>query len=808
MKARIFGAAMTALGIVPGTGAQAQVAGCAFPAPVDLGSDTAAAWEKLTYAADIQTYQLCALEAFANNPKRVRFPGEDKMLASYRAAHKQTIRMLKARASFPGDGRVLSRSQANTELQRSGRDYALFYQFSEGLYWSENCGETNCPQRDDLEAFAASLGVDPRAEAARIAREGRGVAMEPWFLLGLLKIERKSTDVTGQSLKSAFEAALFAHEQALDDLSVARRVLNEAIEARDEVMDPLKAAQRKRLNALNEVLGQYRLDPAVVREGSAYKAASARIARAERRMLQIDQAISHLVEQRGEEAFGQARIAELRAERDGERARVDMARAEREALLTPELPPDVAAKARQMRREVADGQADLNRTGAYHEARISRAEARVHVALAASDTTSEARDTARRALGKWSDNLRLMRITSVTTEHARLVEATEEELARFQTQLDKVRAEVRARKDKLRGLNDARGKARVEMLRAANAANEANIALANAGFLSHLAQANVEMAFAAYDLVKSLELGPAGLAAQVTKIYVLGFAYPPTYYDAASKTLSEYGLGRAPPRSTEILDVYEHLSLRPAAETLSKQFYSMPFKRVLTSLEASAAKVGAESGRATFMDAAASLSSAETSRMVEAVWKYEENLATATKELAEMTGKAGKAAFVKSAAVSFGKDILKGIGKEVAKKGMAEIIEGGFLEDYMLAQMDLAQAVAKMRHAGSLYWANHDAVTVLEAMLDGLERRQAEITNLVDERNEPFYVDGGYRIELQIADEEQVVASRLGAELSLGGVPLKRVVGTGTLIWSVPPRAEDRFGHDQPERLPLVLTLP
>lgn len=272
--------------------------------------------------------------------------------------------------------------------------------------------------------------------------------------------------------------------------------------------------------------------------------------------------------------------------------------------------------------------------------------------------------------------------------------------------------------------------------------------------------------------------------------------------------MSEYGLGRAPPRSTEILDVYEHLSLRPAAETLSKQFYSMPFKRVLTSLEASAAKVGAESGRATFMDAAASLSSAETSRMVEAVWKYEENLATATKELAEMTGKAGKAAFVKSAAVSFGKDILKGIGKEVAKKGMAEIIEGGFLEDYMLAQMDLAQAVAKMRHAGSLYWANHDAVTVLEAMLDGLERRQAEITNLVDERNEPFYVDGGYRIELQIADEEQVDVSRLGAELSLGGVPLKRVVGTGTLIWSVPPRAEDRFGHDQPERLPLILTLP
>lgn len=45
-----------------------------------------------------------------------------------------------------------------------------------------------------------------------------------------------------------------------------------------------------------------------------------------------------------------------------------------------------------------------------------------------------------------------------------------------------------------------------------------------------------------------------------------------------------------------------------------------------------------------------------------------------------------------------------------------------------------------MRQTGSLYWANHGAVRVLEVMLVGLERRQAEITNPVGEHNEPFQI--------------------------------------------------------------------
>jgi hypothetical protein len=801
-----FHALVFCVGAVIAGAAAAQE--CALPDVAAYGRPDTSDQQNLEIAAALAAYQLCTWDAFFKEPKRKRFPGDDAMMKSFQDAFRKNRDMFATRSSFPGVDVILQRAKMDHVMQKQMIDLSTYYHLSPMIYYAENCQTNDCTAKVILDETLA-IGRDPYAEAAQIAREVRAVPAQPWFLLGDLTIKRASGDLTGQSLKAGFNDAVVAHHAQLVELARLRRALYDVLDTREEIMKPLEAGQRKLQNAISAVLAKHQADPKMVRASDAHLGLSRVIEQAERSMGRIDQAITLLVEQRPNTLAVQDRIRALQDKYEAFDARAELALQDREMLFAPDLPQYVADKVKILRRQNEDAKADLRRSNNIYGPGIERAEAKLHQAIAATEKTAKARNLARVALGKWSDNLRLQRVTGVRTKHAKLVEATEYELLRFQKHLDEVRRDVRTLRSKVHDLSDDRRAAKVVMLQAGNNANQANITLRNAGFISYIAQANLEVAFAAYDLAKSAELGPASFATEATKQFIMNAAFPPTYYDAARYALSEYSIGHDAPRSTEFveLDVQGMATLVPSADKLEKWFYGQPFKLVLKSLEESSKRVVLEAAEEKYLFAALDATPSQQANLAVFIYKQRKTLSEASKELAVMTGKAGKKAFAAHAASKFIDDLAKGIAKEVIKKGLAELIEGGQLEDYMLAQLELAQSVALFQHAGNLYWHNQDALVILEAMLDGLERRQAEIELLVDEKNAAFFITDGYRIELDISGDEDFDVSKLDGTLTLGGVVLKRNYQATTLVWQVPFGVVDQFDHDQPERLPLVLTI-
>lgn len=736
----------------------------------------------------------------------LNFPGEKALAASYIARLKAELKLLENRLSVPS-AKQFGAANPVPEGWNNWGDYAIFRNLSSALS-HEFTGDKDANEYlSFLRENGSSKGLDARTEAARLAKELRFPLPRPWFSIGNLTITRGSSDATGLRLRMALDTAADAYGASLADLSMAREQLSLALKARSAALDPLQAEQQIRQRDLSALLRAHAEDPKSVRAGKAYQDLTAIVERSEKRILELNRATTHLFRERGDSSIGETRIRALQDEREAEELKAELARQDRDLLFAPNLPPGVADKVKVLNREIATARQNIDRRGRIFSTRIEDAQDRIERQSTLLAKAAQARQSARDALAQWMDNLRLLRVTGITTEHATFIEADADEQEKFQAHLDALRREIRARKADLHDLNVKRGEARVAMLQAGDAANAANIKLSNTGFASYMAQATIEIGFAAKDLAKAAEAGPAVFFAEATRQIVLNTAFPPSYYDAASHTLSEYALNQPAPRAAELVDIHEHVTVHPAAKNVGKRFAAMPFNVVLKELEEAALKTRVDAARGSYMWAAVDAAPAKQANLLKYVWAQEGKLAEVTQELAEMTGRAGKKAFAAHAAVKFGSDLAKGIAKEAVKKGLAELIEGGALEDYMLAQLELAQAVARFKHAGNLYWANHDALVILEAMLDGLERRQAKIGSLVDTRNDSFYVEEGYRIQVDIAGGSQADVSGLKGTLTLGGVPLERDELTTALVWTIPKAALDLFDLDQPERLPLVLTV-
>jgi hypothetical protein len=736
----------------------------------------------------------------------LNLPGEKALAASQITRLNAQLKLFENRLSVP-DAKQYRAANPSPEGWHEWGDYAVFRSLS-SLLLIEFTGDKDANEYlSRLRENGLSEGLDARTEAARLARELRFPLPQPWFSIGNLTITRASSDLTGLNLRNALDTAADAYGAKLADLSMAREQLSLALKARSAALDPLQAEQQIRQRDLNALLRAHTEDSQAVRAGKTFQDLTAIIDRSERRIADLNRATTHLFRERGDTKIGETRIRALQDEREAEELKVELARQDRDLLFAPNLPPGVAEKVKVLKREIATARENINRRGRIFSTRIEDAQDRIESTSTHLATAAQARQSARDALAKWMDNLRLLRVTGITTEHAKFIEADAEEQAKFQTHLDALRREIRARKAEVHDMNVRRGEARVAMLQAGDAANAANIKLSDTGFVSYMAQATIEVGFAAKDLAKAAEAGPATFFAEATRQIVLNTAFPPSYYDATSHTLSEYALGQPAPRAAELVDLHEHVTLHPAAKNVGKRFAAMPFNVVLKELEEAALKTRVDAARGSYMWAAVDAAPAKQANLLKYVWDQEDKLAKVTKELADMTGRAGKKAFAAHAALKFGSDLAKGIAKEAVKKGLAELIEGGALEDYMLAQLDLAQTVARFKHAGNLYWANQGSLVILEAMLDGLERRQIEIGLLVDTRNDSFYVEKEYRIQLDIAGDNQADLSRLKGTLTLGGVPLKRDELTTALVWTIPKSALDRFDLNQPERLPLVLTV-
>ena len=792
-------------GLSLGIADRASAGDCELPSMVAISDPGASASDKMAEAAVLQIYQLCILEEFERRSDRQRFAGDDAFIESFRDSFQKARDLFLGRKSFPGFARIRERN--DTEATKiAGYGYTTYMHLSEFIYLASQCSDPYCVPRLELQKFAAR-GTDPVDEAARIAWEIRAEPIDPWFVIGPISVARESTDLTGINLRRKLEDAVFAYDLIAADLNRAKQRLGEAIETRDSVLTPLEDAQQLRQDEMNALLARNGKDETAIRQGSAYKNLSAIIARSERRVGQLDLAITHVFETEGDREAGQKRIRELQDELEAILQKADAAQIERDALFETRLPDEIEDKAVRLRREIRAAADDIQRRKAIYNARVESAQQAMETQNLALLPAAAAKEAARKALKTWENNQALTRIIGVETADAKFVPATEEERQKLQSHIDRIRAEIRERQEIARDLNDKRGSARLAMLEAGEAANDANNRLRDRGAISLIAQAELEIMFAAYDLVKSAKGGPAAVLAEASRQLVMTAAFPPSYYDATKRKLSDYSLYHSAPRATELVDLDAHLTGAPEVKELRKYWQGLPFKVVIKSLEEKAGKSAIESAADSYLFAAADLPQANQTALLKSIWKREEELASVSKELAAMSGQAGKSAMVAHASKKFVEGLAKSIAKEAVKKGIAELVEGGALETYMEAQLKLAEAVAAFQHAGGLYWANQDALTVLEGMLDGLEAREVNLGPLVDERNDAFYVDAGYKIRIEIKKPANVEQSQLVGTLTLGGVELKRDTGTTDLVWTVPKDAVEKFDHDKPEGLALVMTV-
>lgn len=174
-------------------------------------------------------FMLCNARQARDDPDRLRFPGDREMHDSVIAYLEAEIALLDRPMPLPSLDRRQAASAHNGNSARLSEwsRYGGLVQELE-LYRACRALGGDCDTFTEIESLRAS-GVDPEAEAARIARELRLTAPEPWFTLShafvMAGAQRERLDAAEREVRVAREAygeALDAWDRGSHD--EARRV--------------------------------------------------------------------------------------------------------------------------------------------------------------------------------------------------------------------------------------------------------------------------------------------------------------------------------------------------------------------------------------------------------------------------------------------------------------------------------------------------------------------------------------------------------------------------------------------------------
>ncbi len=623
------------------------------------------------------------------------------------------------------------------------------------------------------------------------------------IIIGAISVERASTSLTYQNLKAAVRNAKDDAENADEAFEHAHQRLQAAVQDSSAILTPLYDADQAMSTKLYELQAKGRKDTETVVQLPEYAKIGEAIARHQNRLDVLKNAAKNVEATEAKTPHGKARLEELAAERETVESKITTLEKTRDALFTPERTPAELTAIQNLKSEIADTRADIERREKIYQDRIARAEGPITQLRSSRQTAYAKLDAARKKLVDWERNSGLLQITGLTTRHATYEPAEADEIETLYDLTADVYEELAKHEGVQQQLAANRDQAREQMLAAAQAAEDANNRLETYGNLSLIAQAATEAVDSFYSIAKVAELGPGAVIAEASRQMLFNTVLPPTYYDSTRMRLSDYTahgsrLSRLK-NNYQVIDTDAWAAGLPAASTVRNFWLNLPYKIVIQHLQHAKASGAMKTASYRMANAINGRNSSPIAnagvwkRYLRAVAEKDRALTNAAKELADVTGREGMRGIVRSYVKDIGFSLARGLGKEALKRAQAEFIEGGALEDYMLAQVELGRAVARVQHASDKYWVNKDSIDILRPMYEGLSQRHDAGLDLVETRNEPFNAEAGYLVELTIKGQETNDLQNMKADLYLGGQLLTRADKSGALAWRIPESAAEHF---------------
>ncbi|MEP0940164.1 MAG: hypothetical protein ABJH63_10660 [Rhizobiaceae bacterium] len=742
-----------------------------------------------TYVMRSSEFGLCRWEETSREPSHYRPAGDSAFYQHLLRVLGENHELFKTRKPFltyEQHTRLLG-ARFRDPKWRSIGTYALL---GDQIASWDRC-QPNCSKPYLLEQLE-SQGKNPKAEMARIANT-RVDALPPWFTIGKVEI---STDGTNNRRRSEMsidqQTAERAYQNALETRNLRKRELDQAKDTHRQKVQELRKVPDDIAKRITQIESGGRPDPDAVRETRQWLELDGRIERLYDRREEIDKAIENLaVNYPASDQFAQRRIRALQQEHTELDATEESLTERRDALNAPQLTAAQRAELAELKDKLDLEKRHARRAIRYENERLDRAQQLFDGAQEDLDEAEEAKMAVRDRQADWRPT-RTARVVKVRTEHADL-DIADEGTGEVIESLNKRIRQLRRTQSRLK---DQRKAARERVKELAAIADEKSTTLGRRGGYSVFLQAGLEIGFAAADLWESgTKGGAAGVLLKGIQTFTQNAIFPPSYYDADKGRLADYMS-----RSSRAGDY--HYADVDTVSGLGKKFGKEFVKVVMKSPHSALAKrLNQQVTQNTFKALSESyLKSGGTNHsLIQSMIDNRKQLNEITKELADRTGKNGARELAKHGWEDFKKGLKKSFGKEVAKNLIAKLVEGRAFDDYMYAQVDLADAVFRMQHVGSLYWANEDELSMLRDLRDNFEERYRPGEGTLVNRNEPFFAEADYSVELIF--EEGARASRINAKVSLGGIELTRA---GSLaFWKIPASA--RFTKTMPAQLKLEI---
>ncbi|MBV7393105.1 hypothetical protein [Mameliella sediminis] len=776
--------------------------GTECPIPEVRFDPTASHAERLDAAIISQTFVICTQRQSLRDTARIKPEGDAELVRSMLDAFEADLDLLTSRLTMPPI------EDYRAAFARIGRDkqavaWADYLSATAALHFYDTCNRAKGECAIDLPIMKAvpdRHGMAPRPWVAMIARTMRPEPMPPWFRLGSVSMRYEPDSLAFLRIKSKLDEATRARDEAIRVLDKAKADLAAQLDKRAGVLAPLRQRIEKDRQTLFRMEMQRKPDSNKVMKDPGWQARADIARRAEKRVDELDRAMASVFATEGNTAAGQKRLREMQDERDAEALRADTAWAERIAMLQPDYTAEERAIREKLEQEIGVNQRDHDRRQAIYDGWIREAEIKLVKAQVTLDAAYEVLGAAQKEMQKWYAGQSVASVLLIETDHARFVPAKGDELDKLRTEIARLEAEIADREARRADLQAKREEARQAMLAAGQTADRMNDRLAAAGLASMMAQYAVEAGFSARDFIKSIRGGPAAMLAEAARQGVGIYLSPPSYYDASTKRLSDYARGQDTPSDWALVDLDSLTSRETLVKTVEKNWANLPLKTLVQSLTQENLWRDQRIGWKQFKTVDGNMW-----QQLRKIGETEVELEKVTKELRAMTGRAGAFAAVKSFTTKLGEGVAKSIAKEATKKAMAEILEGSQFEEYMLAQVDLSQAVARFQHAGGLYWSNEDLLALARAKLSGLLQRDLGPSLLIDERNEPFYPQEGYALRFEFSASSAAQLRDAKIEVFLAGLKLERDQGTTQFIWRLSAEAAERLHRGLPEALPIEI---
>ena len=375
----------------------------------------------------------------------------------------------------------------------------------------------------------------------------------------------------------------------------------------------------------------------------------------------------------------------------------------------------------------------------------------------------------------------------------------------------------------------AHDEARRRMLSQADAVEEASNELLHSAYKSLAGQAALELADEAKNLFEAGEEGgPYAVLAQAFTDTAWNSFSPPNYYDAQPQGLKtadtstawNAAKGTGQSAAGHGAKIAGAQGLAPLAEKLAELIPSVP--RFLNSHPVPGEEAVRETGQsvrqvlttprhppAAFREAVQGLRETLAERMA--------GLGRVTTALDRPALKAAARGFARTMGSQLAKGLLKGaataVAKDVAKREIAQMVEGPALSRYIAEQVYLSNTVRVMFNASSMADDLRQTLATAEETRDNLLKQYDSATGAYVEKNRQFLAQAGYSFYLYPNDDgtrtdKTGVSGQLKARVFLQGIELKQEPSPHDIKFVIRPEDVAKFNTpDLPEKLAMTIKL-